>query len=62
MDETETKIAELLAEFYEAREVAAWLMSPNDLLGGEKACVLIANDRADEVLACLQRLADGVYI
>lgn len=55
-------VVDRLAEFYEPDETRLWLHARNDLIGGERAIDLIHQDRTDEVLAAIERLASLTYL
>lgn len=55
-------VVDRLAEFYDPDETRAWLYSRNDLLSGERAIVLIYDNRADEVLTAIDRLGALTYL
>lgn len=57
---TELRIINTLTEMYGWPDGAFWLMSPNDLLGGERPDALIVAGRGEDVYACLIRLARQV--
>jgi|APTNR8051073442_1049403.scaffolds.fasta_scaffold18144_2 hypothetical protein len=51
-----------LCELYEPNEVRKFMHAPNKLLGGGTPCDLIAQGRAEEVSAVVQRRLDCVYL
>lgn len=51
-----------LRRFYSPRQIERWLWAERDIFGGRNANGLIADGRADEVRAEIDRLASGVYI
>jgi hypothetical protein len=55
-------IADQLSDFYEPAEVRLWLFSRQKLLHGEKPADLIQKGRANEVIAVIDQLRDGVFI
>lgn len=55
-------IVDQLSDFYEPQEARLWLFSRQRLLGGEKPAELIQNGRADEVIALLDQMRDGVFL
>lgn len=59
---TLVEIGRMLAQTYTEAEGTLWLNSPHPQLSGEKATNLIANGRADEVLAALRRMDDCAYV
>jgi uncharacterized protein (DUF2384 family) len=56
------RIVEMLADFYTPDEIMEWLAAPHPQLGGRSALGMMADDRADEVIAVIERLRDCVYI
>lgn len=55
-------VVDRLADFYTADEIRLWLHSRHPLLNGERAIDLINADRAEEVLAVIERLGAGTYV
>jgi transcriptional regulator with XRE-family HTH domain len=51
-----------LREFYEPDEVRVWLYAKNHLLGGERAMDLIHENRTEEVLEAIEKIATLVYV
>lgn len=49
-------IESLLSELYEPEGVQIWMTSPHRWFGGRRAVDLIAEGRAEEVLAAVKRL------
>lgn len=56
------QIEALLDEFYTQDEAQLWLSLPHPQLEGRVPNDVIADGRADEVLAILRRLNDGAYL
>lgn len=52
-------VLDLLGELFDAEGTLLWLHARNRTLGGERPLDLLAAGRADEVIALLDRLADG---
>jgi hypothetical protein len=52
----ETQIETLLAEIYEPDGVYIWMTSPHRWFSGKSAVEMIAEGRASEVLAAVNRL------
>lgn len=55
-------VVDRLSEFYAPEETRAWLYSRNALLGGQRAMDLIHENRTEEVLAAIERLAAMAYV
>ena len=55
-------IVNRLDEFYAPDEIRIWLISRNELLGGETAMDLIHQNRTEEVLAAIERLDSLTYL
>lgn len=55
-------IADQLSDFYEPADVRLWLFSRQKLLNGEIPAELIQKGRANEVIAVIDQLGDGVFI
>lgn len=55
-------VVDRLAEFYTPDETRTWLYSRNSLLDGERAMDLIHEERTEEVLAAIERLAAVAYL
>ena len=55
-------IADQLSDFYEPADVRLWLFSRQKLLNSETPSDLIQQGRANEVIAVIDQLRDGVYI
>lgn len=55
-------IVEQLSDFYDPQEARLWLFSRQKLLHGEKPADLIQKGRADEVIAVIDQLRDGVFV
>jgi uncharacterized protein (DUF2384 family) len=55
-------IVDQLSDFYEPQEARLWLFSRQKLLGGKTPAELIQAGRADEVIAVLDRMRDGVFL
>lgn len=55
-------IADQLSDFYDPADVRLWLFSRQKLLGGSTPAALIQEGRADEVIAVIDQLRDGVFI
>lgn len=55
-------IVSRLEEFYTPDEIRTWLISRNELLGGETAMDLIHQNRTEEVLAAIERLDSLTYL
>jgi hypothetical protein len=53
---------QLIREFYEPDEVRVWLYAKNHLLGGERAMDLIHENRTEEVLEAIEKIATLVYV
>lgn len=58
-DHATSHIESLLSELYEPEGVQIWITSPHRWFGGRRAVELIAEGRAEEVLAAVNRLIDG---
>lgn len=54
-------IVDQLSDFYEPQEARLWLFSRQKLLGGGVPAELIQQGRADEVIALVDQMRDGVY-
>lgn len=54
-------IVDQLSDFYEPQEARLWLFSRQKLLGGGVPAELIQAGRADEVIALVDQMRDGVY-
>ena len=55
-------VVDRLAEFYTPDETRTWLYSRNSLLNGERAMDLIHEERTEDVLAAIERLAAVAYL
>lgn len=55
-------IVDQLSDFYEPQDARLWLLSRQKLLGGEIPAELIQKGRADDVVALLDQMRDGVYL
>lgn len=55
-------IADQLSDFYDPADVRLWLFSRQKLLGGSTPAALIQAGRADEVIAVIDQLREGVFI
>lgn len=55
-------IADQLSDFYEPGDVRLWLFSRQKLLGGNTPAALIQDGRADDVIAVIDQLREGVFI
>lgn len=55
-------VVDRLAEFYTPDETRVWLYSRNALLSGERAMDLVNENRTEEVLLAIERLADLTYL
>jgi transcriptional regulator with XRE-family HTH domain len=55
-------IVDRLSEFYTPEEARMWLYSRNALLDGARAVDLIHEQRTEEVLGAIERLAAGAYL
>lgn len=51
-----------LSEYYDQDEVRAWLYARHPQLDGQRAIDLIHDDRAEEVIAILDRLDADAYL
>jgi transcriptional regulator with XRE-family HTH domain len=51
-----------LAELYPPRDAREWLLSPHELLGGERPYDRIEQGRTDDVLAVIEQLTTGAYV
>ena len=51
-----------LSEYYEQNEVRAWLYARHPQLDGQRAIDLVHEDRAEEVIAILDRLDSDSYL
>ncbi len=60
--QTVQKVADQLSDFYEPADVRLWLFSRQKLLKSETPADLIQQGRANEVIAVIDQLRDGVYI
>ncbi|WP_082683929.1 MULTISPECIES: MbcA/ParS/Xre antitoxin family protein [unclassified Mycobacterium] len=60
-DQATSHIESLLCELYEPEGVQIWMTSPHRWFGGRRAVDLIAEGRAEEVLAAINRLNDGAW-
>jgi hypothetical protein len=56
-----SRIESILSELYDPEEVQIWMTSPHLWLDNRWAVDLIAEGRADEVLAAVNRLIDGAW-
>lgn len=54
-------VVDRLAEFYSPEETRIWLYAKHPLLDGQRAMDLIHENKADQVLAIIESLADGTY-
>lgn len=57
-----TNIVAALSDFYTPDEIDVWLDAPQPLLNGRSATALITEGRADDVMAAIDRLREGVYL
>lgn len=55
-------VIDRLAELYAPDEIRTWLYARNALLDGARAVDLIQEDRTEEVLAAIERLAALSYV
>jgi transcriptional regulator with XRE-family HTH domain len=55
-------IADQLSDFFEPADVRLWLFSRQRLLGGQTPAELIQKGRADEVIAVIDQLREGVFV
>ena len=55
-------VVDCLSEFYTPEETRTWLYSRNALLNGERAMDLIYEQRTEEVLTAIERLAASAYL
>jgi uncharacterized protein (DUF2384 family) len=55
-------IVSRLDQYYTAGEIRLWLYAPHPQLDGQRAIDCILNDRADDVLAILDRLDADAYL
>ena len=55
-------VVDRLSEFYTPQEARMWLYARNALLGGARAVDLIHEQRTEEVLAAIERLAAAAYL
>jgi hypothetical protein len=55
-------IVDQLSDFYEPQEARLWLFSRQKLLGGATPAELIQQGRAEEVIAVINQLRDGVFV
>lgn len=60
-DQATSHIESLLSELYEPEGVPIWMTSPQRWFGGRRAVDLIAEGRAEEVLAAIKRFKDGAW-
>ena len=60
-DEATSHIESLLSELYEPEGVQIWMTSPHRWFGDRRAVDLIAEGRAEEGLAAVNRLIDGAW-
>lgn len=60
-DQARSLIETLLSEVYEPEGVRIWMTSPHRRFDGRPAVDLIAEGRANEVLAEVNRLVDGAW-
>ena len=51
-----------LSDFYTPQEARMWLYAPQRLLGDVAPAELIQEGRAQEVIAVVNQLRDGVYV
>ena len=51
-----------LGEYYDPKEIRAWLYARHPQLDGERAIDLIHDDRTEDVLAILDRLDADAYL
>ena len=51
-----------LGEYYDPKEIRAWLYARHPQLDGERAIDLIHDDRTEDVLAILDRLDSDAYL
>ena len=54
-------VVDRLAEFYDPDETRLWLYSKHRLLGGQRPIDLIHDGQADQILAIIESLDEGVY-
>ena len=55
-------VVDSLSEFYSPEETKAWLYSRNALLDGKRAMDLIFENKTEEVLDAIERLATLAYL
>lgn len=55
-------IVDQLADLYEPLDARLWLFSRQKLLKGEIPADLLQKGRADDVIAVIDQLRDGVYV
>jgi hypothetical protein len=55
-------IRTLEQHWYTDEELSRWLVAPHPQFEGLTALQMLAGGRKGEVLACVQRLDDGVYL
>ncbi len=55
-------IIDELSDFYTPQEARMWLYAPQRLLGDVSPAELIQEGRAQEVIAVVNQLRDGVYV
>lgn len=60
-DQARSHIETLLSEVYEPEGVRIWMTSPHKWFKGKSAVDMIAEGRADEVLAAVNVLIDGAF-
>lgn len=60
-DQATSHVESLLSELYEPEGVQIWMTSPQRWFGGRRAVDLIAEGRAEEVLAAIKRFNDGAW-
>ena len=55
-------VVDLLSELYSPDEARLWLLSRQRSLDDKSPVQLISDGRIEDVIACVHRLRDGVYI
>ena len=61
-DELEFMIVSRLDEYYTPEEVRLWLYAPHPQLEGQRAIDFIVSERAEDVIAILDRLDAEAYL
>jgi hypothetical protein len=54
-------IVDQLSDFYEPKEARLWLFSRQKLLGGRTPAEMIQQGKADDVIALVDQIRDGVF-